>query len=790
MKKTDEQYDFGGWATKNDVKCSDGRTIRENAFKDQDGVTVPLVWNHQHNSVDNVIGRARLENRPEGVWAYGSFNNTEAGQRAKQLVEHGDVDSMSIFAKAFKQDNARNVMHGKILEVSLVLAGANDGAKITDVMSHDDGEGDYVVAEFDQPLDFEDTIYHARLGATKDPDEEEPEEEPKPKKKPAKTPKDPDPDDDDETIAHAEAEGIWNSFTDDEKELVATMGAVATGEAEVDEEELDVMKQAFEELDENKQEFAYAVIGKLIEDAEGDDGAGNTVEQSEIEEGENVMKNNAFNQNAGQTDDVVYLTHDDMSAIIEAAKSGTGSVKAAAARYMKDQDADLSDIICPVFAHNDIFGHAIENPEVILPDYVNVDRTPVWVKRRSEWVSAVLNGVHHVPYSHIRSRYADITEYDARAKGYITGNEKFEESFPLFSRTTNPTTIYKKQSIDRDLELDITDFDVIAWLKGEMRIMLDEEEARAILISDGRDALAPDKIKEDCIRPIWKDNDVYAVHKTVVVAANATDDMKAKAFIRQVVKTRKFYFGKGQPTLFTSEDMLTDMLLMEDSMGRVIYDTPEKLKTALRVKDIVTVPQFENCNRVVNGQTRYLLGMYVNLDDYDLGADKGASPTMFEDFDIDFNKEKYLIETRASGALVVPKSAIVLELVYGFTLDVTAGGASTSYYGKTGAQLQSNVYVHDDAVQGNLKYVTGYTGFSGDTAEQEGNYIALDVTKPSGSTLVGIYGGAEKDFGTDTNIVIRMVDKHKKLTLRCTTTDGIVVERELDFTGLKLAPKA
>lgn len=324
-----------------------------------------------------------------------------------------------------------------------------------------------------------------------------------------------------------------------------------------------------------------------------------------------------------------------------------------------------------------------------------------------------------------------------------------------------------------------------------MRIMLDEEIARAILVGDGRNALSPEKIKEDCIRPIWTDDDFYSIKKQVVVAADATDDQKAKAFIRATVKSRKDYRGKGNPVLFTSEDMLTDMLLMEDTTGRVIYDTIDKLCTALRVTKIVTVPDFENRTRQVNGATHYLCGIYLNLDDYDKGADKGASPNMFEDFDIDFNKEKYLIETRCSGALVVPKSAVVLELVYGFSFGVAGTAGSTTRYGKTAAQLQSNVFVHDEAIQGNLKYVTGYTGFSGEASEQEGNYLALDFNAPDGATLkIKVGNGNFVDATSDGYAVIR-VNNHigEKMTVQC-IKDGVTLERVISLSALKLEAKA
>lgn len=557
-------YDFSGWATKNDIKCSDGRTIRKNAFIENDGMTVPLVWNHRYDDPMNVLGHALLQNRDEGVYAYCSFNDTESGRNAKDLVQHGDVVALSIYANKLKQ-NGGNVLHGAIREVSLVLAGANPGAVIESVMRH--GE------ESDEEAD----IYYLSENSI--------------------------------SLEHGEIE--------DKKEN--------TKMPNTSENNGKTVKDVFDTLTEEQKTVVYALIGQALEDAG----------KNSNEEGDK-MKHNAFDDDYEEQSNV--LSHSDMEAIIKDGKR-LGSLK----------EAFLS--------------HGIDNIQYLFPEDKQISNTPDWVKRDTEWVSTVMGGVHHTPFSRVKSAYADITADDARARGYIKGNMKVEEFFALFKRNTSPTTIYKKQKLDRDDVIDITDFDVVAWLKGEMRIMLDEEIARAILVGDGRSASSDDKISDMCIRPIWTDNDVYTIHKEVALAPSATPDQRAKALIRAAIKCRKEYKGSGTPTLFTTEDALTDMLLMEDSTGRVIYETTDKLATALRVAKIVTVPVMEDLTRTNDeGHSVNLWGILVNLNDYNVGADKGGAVNMFDDFDIDYNAQKYLIETRCSGALIKPYSAVALEI--------------------------------------------------------------------------------------------------------------------------------
>jgi len=558
-------FDFCGWATRNNLKCSDGRTIMKDAFKHNDGQTVPLVWNHQHNDTLNVLGHALLENREEGVYAYCKFNETESGKNAKLLVEHGDVTALSIYANQLKQ-NGSNVIHGAIREVSLVLAGANPGAFIDTVIRH--GE----------TFDEEAIIYTGK--------------------------------------------NISMYHSDEKKEEEETM------EVEKKEKNEETVADVFNTLTEKQKTVVYAMIGQALEQKEES-------EDDNDEGGNKTMKHNVFDQEDAKND---VLSHSDVEAIFSDVK-----------RYGSLRDAVLA--------------HGIENIDFLFPDAKYVTDTPQFIQRDMGWVQKVMKSVHNTPFSRIKSIFADITEDDARAKGYIKGNLKKEEVFSLLKRTTTPTTIYKKQKLDRDDIVDIVDFDVVAWLKSEMRVLLDEEIARAVLVGDGRLASSDDKINEQNIRPIWTDADLYTIKAPVTVAANATANDKAKAFIRAAIKSRKNYKGSGEPTLYTTEDILTDCLLIEDTTSRIIYDSVSKLATALRVKEIVTVPVMENLRRNDGGTTYELMGIIVNLTDYNVGADKGGAVNMFDDFDIDYNAQKYLIETRCSGALIKPYSAIALELV-------------------------------------------------------------------------------------------------------------------------------
>lgn len=573
------KYDFSGWATKNNIRCSDGRTILKDAFKHNDGQMVPLVWNHDHNDPLNVLGHALLENRDEGVYAYCTFNDTDAGRNAKALVEHGDVTALSIYANQLKQQGP-NVLHGAIREVSLVLAGANPGAFIDSIIRH--GE----------ELDEEAIIY---------------------------------------TGENLVLEHSQHTIVNDKKlDAIKDNFTPPSGDKKEGNDEKTV-QDVFDTLNEEQKTVVYALIGQAL------DGA-NQNENNE-KEGNDDMKHNVFDQDQKEKENV--LTHADMETIISDGK-----------RYGSLKDSFL--------AHAQEYG--IESIDFLFPEAKNVNNQPDFIKRDDSYVQKVLRGVHHTPFSRIKSIHANITADEARAKGYIKGNLKKEEVFTLLKRSTTPTTIYKKQKMDRDDIIDITDFDVIAYIKAEMRMMLDEEIARAILVGDGRSTASDDKINEQNIRPIAKDDDLYTIKKSVDVAKDATEDAVAKAFIKTVIKSRKEYKGSGSPTLFTTEDMLTNCLLLEDNNGRIIYDSVDKLATTLRVKEIVPVEIMEGVTRTAGSKTLPLMALLVNLNDYYVGADKGGAINMFDDFDIDYNQEKYLIETRISGALVKPYSAIAYEL--------------------------------------------------------------------------------------------------------------------------------
>lgn len=579
-----ETYDFSGWATRNDLKCADGRTIRRDAFKHNDGDVVPLVWNHQHDDPFNCLGQATLENKPEGVYAYCSFNNSESGKQARELVMHGDVKALSIYANHLSQNKRTgDVFHGDIKEVSLVLAGANPGALIEDIIQHsDDDDGD------EQAIIYAGGAFDLEIRHSDIPKEE--------------------PMNPDEKLIHADPEPAEETDTEE------TIGDILST------------------LNEKQMNAVYAIVGQALEDG------GATDDENDDEEGDTEVKHNIFDNDTADQSNI--LQHADMEAILADGK-----------RYGSLRESALA--------------HGIDGIDTLFPEPKNLNTPPDWITRKMDWVSKVMSGVHHTPFSRIKSMYADLTADEARAKGYIKGKLKKEQVFTLLKRTTTPTTIYKKQKLDRDDVIDITDFDVVAWLKTEMRFMLDEEIARAILVGDGRDGSSDDKINEMNIRPIWTDSDLYTIKATVTKKAGATEDDMAKAFIRTAIKSRKDYRGSGEPVLFTTEDMITNCLLLEDTTGRVIYDSIDKLRTVLRVREIIAVPVMEGLTRTDadDSKVHSLMGIIVNLNDYNVGADKGGAVNMFDDFDIDYNAQKYLIETRCSGAMIKPYAAIAIESV-------------------------------------------------------------------------------------------------------------------------------
>ena len=580
-----EACDFSGWATRNDLKCSDGRVIRRDAFKHDDGIKVPLVWNHQHNDPRNVLGHAWLENRPEGVYTYGFFNDSESGEIGKILVKHGDICALSIYANQLQQRGC-DVLHGEIREVSLVHAGANPGAFIDSMLKHGEDSDDEAIIYTGMPL----------------------------------------------YLSHSDADKQEDKADDGEKK--------DDPEKKTDSDEEKTVADVINSMTEEQKNVMYAMIGQAMDDQGESDPESEDNNDNDSKGGTNTMKHNVFDKDDRQKENV--LIHSDGSEVSsEEISTIFGDIK----RYGSLKDSVLA--------------HGIDNVDYLFPDAQTLANTPEFIQRDTGWVKKVMSGVHHTPFSRIKSIFADITEDDARAKGYFKGKLKKEEVFGLLKRTTTPTTVYKKQKMDRDDVVDITDFDVVAWLKSEMRMMLDEELARAYLIGDGRLASSDDKINEQNIRPILKDEELYTIQATVSVQSSATEDDKAREFIRTAIKARKNYKGSGQPTLYTTEDILTDCLLLTDTTGRDLYTDVAQLAKKLRVKEIVTGPVMEGVNGKNGGA---LMGIIVNLADYNVGADRGGAVNMFDDFDIDYNQQKYLIETRCSGALIKPYSAIALEL--------------------------------------------------------------------------------------------------------------------------------
>lgn len=573
------KYDFCGWATKNDLKCSDGRVIRQNAFKDDDGKRVPVVWNHRHDDAFDVLGHADLENRAEGVYAYVKLNeDTDQGRNALALVNHGDINAMSICANKLRQSGS-DVLHGVIREISLVLAGSNPGAMIEDIITHSDEDGDSAMIYTGMNLIFDDSseLSHAKEDSPKETSEETKE---------------------DKTMANEEK----------------TVG--------------ELMDSAMKKLDPDEKDAVYAVIGAALEQSATDD-----------EEEDDDVSHNVFEGKKAKDSDTLMHAEILEESFRDAKKYGT----------LKESIKEHA------------LEHGIDDIDLLFPDPKATATEPTMVTRDMDWVSVVMNGVHHVPFARIKSLYADLTEDEARAKGYIKGKYKKEQVFGLLKRTTQPTTVYKKQKLDRDDMVD-AEFDIVPMIRKEMRMILNEELARAYMFGDGRPTSSDDKINEQCIRPVWTDDPFFTINATFTVSAGATSDDKAKAFIRAAVKARKDYKGSGMPIMLTSEDILTDMLLMTDSTGRDLYTDEAQLARKLRVSRIITCPIMDNLTREVSGKNRTLFGLILNLNDYNVGADRGGQVSMFDGFDIDYNAQKYLIETRCSGSLIKPYSAIAVEL--------------------------------------------------------------------------------------------------------------------------------
>ena len=591
-------YDAAGWATKNDLLCSDGRTIRKDAFKEQDGAKVPLVWQHSHDNPENVLGHAILENRDEGVYAYLSFNPNERSQNALASLRHGDVDRLSIYANKLKQKGG-DVLHGVIREVSLVLAGANPGATIETVLGHSEEFDEEAIICCGERIE---EMQHSEENVTEnieDQTEEKNEEE----------------------LQHEDK----------------AAGEVGDGD--------ETIEDVFNTLSEKQKKVVYAMIGMALESkGEGKD----------TKEDDNV-KHNVFENDTRQRN---VISHDDMKTIMADAKR-LGSLKEAVLAHMENgvlaHATTVPQGVSGIDYSTGDQNYFVNQPSFLFPEYKSLNNPPEWIKRDTSWVQKVLGKVHHTPFSRIKSVFADITEDEARAKGYIKGNLKKDEVFTLLKRTTDPQTIYKRQKWDRDDLLDITDFDTVGWIRAEMRMMLDEEIARAILIGDGRLGSSDDHISEDHIRPVATDNALFTVKVPVVVPANATPADKAAALIDTAIASRKLYKGTGTPDFYTTEDMISAGLLLKDGIGHRFYKSEGELATAMRMASIVPVEVMENYTL----DDDEVLGIAVNLADYNVGADKGGQVSMFDDFDIDYNQQKYLMETRCSGALVKPFSALV-----------------------------------------------------------------------------------------------------------------------------------
>lgn len=586
-------YDCSGWATKANVRCYDGLVIAQDAFKECSGKVVPMVYNHDHSNVDNVIGHCLLENRPGGVYCYAKFNDTDTGKTARQCVESGDLSAFSIFANGLKKVGS-TVKHGFIREVSLVLAGCNPGALIDEVVKHSADE-DYEGGEA--------FIYNEDgLSLTHGMD---PEGNPL------------------EDLTHSADSG--DAVTDDEATQEEAKMADEKNEGKT-------LEQVYNSMTDEQKECCHALVGLALEEKEGGD--------NDDGEEDDTVKQNVFDKDTNAT--VLKHSIEEINNVVKTAKSH-GTMKAAF------EDAGMD---------SDELAHSIDNIDWLFPEDHLLDTTPRIIDKPDDWVSVVMDAVHHIPFSRFKSMFADLTEEDARAKGYFKGNFKKEEVFGLLRRSTSPTTVYKKQKLDRDDVIDITSFDVVAWLKQEMRLKLNRELALAYLLGDGRLAASEDKIDENCIRPVFNDSDLFTIKVQCKTTGLTTVEDKYKALIKQILRSRKEYRGSGTPTLFTTEDALTEMLLLEDGIGHPLYADEAALARKLRVKNIVTIPEMEGRKGAKGGD---LVCLIVNLADYTVGADKGGAVSMFDDFDIDFNAQKYLIETRCSGALTTPFSAMAVE---------------------------------------------------------------------------------------------------------------------------------
>ena len=749
------KYDFCGYATRYNVKCTDGRTIKQDAFKHCDGITVPLMFQHGHNDPNNIVGNCLLESRKDGMYCYGSFNDTISGDTMRECVEHGDITSLSIYANHLQQNNSLEVFHGDIKEVSLVLSGANMGAYIEDIniehaeegqgeaiiytsesdceLSHSDDENDTssdtssIIRIIDSMSDEQkstlaflvDKASKGELNFAHSDDESE---------------------SSDESEEYEDSnEDVEDEYEDDEEY-----------EDDDDDEEYDEDDEDEDEDDEEDDEYDDEDDEDDEYDDDDDDEYDEDEDEDENDEGGTEMKRNVFENQKSEP-----VIHADFAQIVADAVTNK---------------ATLSDSI---LMHADDYG--VQDIESLFPDPKDLNMPPEWVKPESSWVPAVLNGVSHTPFSRVRTRFADITADEARAKGYVKGNRKKEEVITLLKRETTPCTIYKKQKLDRDDIIDITDFDIVPWIKNEMRMMLDLEKAMAILIGDGRDAYDEDKIPEDHIRPIWTDDELYTIRRQVYFPDNASDTDKTEILRATVLRSRKDYKGSGNLTLYCSPDWLTTMLLAKDGFNHPLYKSESEVAAALRVSKIVEVPQFADRVYTDSNNNEFdLVAIIVNLSDYTVGADRGGKTEMFDDFDIDFNQYKYLMECRFSGALTKLRSAIVIEASHYPMLKIEAEAAAPNVdlLGKTASELQSGIRINElNEIRGTLKYVSNYDGFE---AGAQGNFIGLKFTVEDGATTtVEIIGGTSgpSTLDSDCLYVGKIANKQQKIRV-VTTKDG------------------
>ncbi|MBO7449832.1 MAG: phage major capsid protein [Clostridiales bacterium] len=734
------KYDFCGYATRYNVKCSDGRTIRKDAFAHCDGITVPLMFQHGHNDVDNIVGNCLLESRSDGMYCYGSFNETLSGDTMKQCVEHGDITSLSIYANHLQQNSSLEVFHGDIREVSLVLTGANRGAYIEDInIEHtEDGESEAII--YTDASDCEFALSHGEESVDSD------------------TP---------------DYIRVIDTMNEDQKKVLASLvSAASKGELDLnmshsDEEEVDEGEnEEYEEYDDDVDEED----GEEYEEYDDEDDEDEDEEYDEDEDEEDEEYDEEDYDDEDENDEG---GNEMKRNVFEAQTSDNKVAHADFAQIVQDAVVNKSTLSDSILMHAEDYG--VQNIEDLFPDPKDLNMPPEWIKPENAWVPVVLNGVSHTPFSRVRTRFADITADEARAKGYVKGNRKKEEVFALLKRETTPCTIYKKQKLDRDDIIDITDFDIVPWIKNEMQMMLDLERALAILVGDGRDAYDEDKIPEDHIRPIWKDDELYTIRRQVYFPENATDTDKTEILRETILRSRKDYKGSGNLTLFCSPDWLTTMLLAKDGFNRPLYKNDAEVASALRVSKIVEVPQFDDRVYTDSDNNEFdLVALLVNLSDYKVGADRGGKTEMFDDFDIDFNQYKYLLECRFSGALTKVRSAIVVEASHYpmLKIGVEAAAPNVDLLGKTASELQSGIRVNDlGEIRGTLKYVTNYDGFE---QGAQGNFIGLKIDVEDGSTTtVEILGGTSgpSTLDSDCLYVGKIANKQQKIRI-VTTKDG------------------